>query len=90
MPSAKSSSPRTPPRAASQRPSAGRPYAVYSIEVVLSGYEKAFYNSIPVFDGITAVQQANLIPIPENGYPDGFTQNGGISFEGGSTGPQGG
>ena len=79
-----------PPRARSQRPSDGRPYAVYSIEVVLQGYETAFYASVPVFDGITALQQANLIPLPENGYPDGFTLSGGTLFEGGTTGPVGG
>ena len=78
-----------PSRTESQRPSAGRPYAVYNIEVALSGYERAFYTNVPVFDGITAVQQANLIPLPENGYPDGFTLNEGMSLEGGTTGPQG-
>ena len=79
-----------PSREESQRPSAGRPYAVYSIEIALSGYEKAFYTNVPVFDGITAVQQANLIPTPENGFPDGFTLNEGMRFEGGTTGPLGG
>ncbi|MBQ8341763.1 MAG: hypothetical protein IJY22_05245 [Clostridia bacterium] len=71
-----------PPRAESQRPSVNRPYAVYSIEVVLPQYERAFYQNVPVFDGITAIQQANLVPVPENGYPDGFTLNGGQSFGG--------
>ncbi|MBR6728144.1 MAG: hypothetical protein IKM08_08110 [Clostridia bacterium] len=71
-----------PPRSASQRPAEVPPFALYSVEVALPSYEKASYQSVPVFDGITAIQQANLIPIPENGYPDGFTLNGGQSFEG--------
>ena len=79
-----------PPRTQSQRPFDGRPYAVYSIEVMLPGYENAFFVNVPVFDGITAIQQANLSPLPENGYPDGFTLNSGTVFEGGTTGPVGG
>jgi hypothetical protein len=66
-----------PPREASQRPTGEPPYALYGIEVRLNGYEHAFYENVPIFDGITAIQQADLIPIPENGYPDGFTLNGG-------------
>ncbi len=71
-----------PSRATSQRPSVERPYAMYNIEVKLQNYENAFYQNVPIFDGITAIQQANLIPIPENGYPEGFTLNDGQQFEG--------
>ena len=72
-----------PAKTDSQRPSAERPYGLYSIEVSLPEYERALYQSVPVFDGITAIQQVNLVPIPENGYPDGFTLNGGQQFESG-------
>ena len=71
-----------PPRVEAMRPQVARPYALYNIEVKLSGYENAFYQNIPIFDGITAIQQANLVPIPENGYPDRFTYNEGQRFEG--------
>lgn len=71
-----------PPRANSQRPSTERPYAMYNIEVRLDNYENAFYQNVPVFDGITAIQQANLLPVPENGYPGSFTLNDGQQFEG--------
>ena len=71
-----------PPRAGSIQPSDTRPYATYHLEVRLPHYETAYYQNVPVFDGITAIQQANLIPLPENGYPDGFTRNGGKQFEG--------
>ena len=71
-----------PPRAESMRPSAERPYAIYNVEVKLDNYENAFYQNVPVFDGITAIQQANLVPVPENGYPSPFTLNDGKRFEG--------
>ena len=71
-----------PPRADSQRPSVARPYAMYNIEVRLPTYENAFYQNVPIFDGITAIQQANLVPVPENGYPGAFTLNNGQHFEG--------
>lgn len=71
-----------PPRSNSQRPSTERPYAMYNIEVKLDNYENAFYQNVPVFDGITAIQQANLVPVPENGYPGPFTLNDGQQFEG--------
>ena len=79
-----------PPRTQSQQPTATRPYATYNIEARLFGYEPAFYQNVPVFDGITAIQQVNLIPLPENGYSDGFTLNGGQQFEGADAQPFGG
>ncbi|MBE6703529.1 MAG: hypothetical protein E7585_09020 [Ruminococcaceae bacterium] len=71
-----------PPRSLSMSPSENRPYALYNIEVRLSDYENAFYQNVPVFDGITAIQQANLRPTPENGSPGDFTLNDGQQFEG--------
>ena len=71
-----------PPRAESMRPAEQRPYALYNVEVRLDNYENAFYQNVPVFDGITAIQQANLVPVPENGYPSPFTLNDGQQFEG--------
>ena len=71
-----------PPRSESMSPSTLRPYAMYNIEVRLDNYENAFYQNVPIFDGITAIQQANLRPVPENGYPGPFTLNDGQNFEG--------
>ena len=61
-----------PARGASQRPSSVPPFSTYNISVVRGGYEQAIYNEVPIFDGIIAMQQADLIPVPENQYPDGF------------------
>lgn len=64
-----------PARNMSLKPSDGKPYTAYSIEVSSAGYESAVYAAVPIFDGITAIQQANLVPLPEAGYTDDFTLN---------------
>ena len=61
-----------PARSGSQAPSSIPPFSTYNISVVLEGYEQAIYNEVPIFDGIIAIQQADLIPVPQNQYPDGF------------------
>ncbi len=66
-----------PPKSASEKPNNGIPYALYQAEVSLEGYFDQNYFGIPVFDGITAIQPAILIPLPENGTngiprPDGL------------------
>ena len=70
-----------PPRADSQRPSTERPYAMYNIEVKLENYENAFYQNVPIFDGITAIQQADLRPVPENESTDALQRNRPEIFE---------
>ena len=76
-----------PPRALSLTPEDATPYATYSIEVSLPHYRTASYESVPIFDGITAIQQANLTPLPENGYPDGFAYQSPRPFDGTATVP---
>ena len=63
----------TPPRQMALDPDAGRPYTPYRIEVIADGFTRMEYTGVPIFDGITAVQQAVLAPLPEAGYTDGFT-----------------
>ena len=65
-----------PPRIDSQRPSSEPPYTAYNIEVRMPQYQTALYRAVPIFDGITSMQQANLVPLPENGFPDDFTLQG--------------
>ncbi len=48
------------------------PFACYDAEVLLDGYYTMSYVCIPIFDGITSIQPADLIPLPENGYEDGL------------------
>ncbi len=61
----------TPPRAG-----APTPYALYDAEVILPAYYTRTFTRIPVFDGITSIQQASLIPLPENGFEDALRPDG--------------
>ena len=63
----------TPPRALSEYPGNGdRSFATYNVSVRMNGFAPLPLRSVPIFDGITSVQPADLIPLSENGYPDGF------------------
>ena len=58
------------------------PYSLYNADVNLDGYYTQSYIRIPVFDGITSIQRATLIPLPENGYSDGLRPDGDRFVEG--------
>ncbi len=63
-----------PAKALSQAPTrdgAPVPYALYDADVRMTGFYDLLYSRIPVFDGITSIQHATLIPLPEKGSPDG-------------------
>ena len=60
-----------PPRSASTSPGSTKPYASYNLEVWQEGYYAHQYLGVPIFEGITAVQQADLIPALEDGTPNG-------------------
>ena len=61
----------TSPRINSESPNGGKPYASYSADISLDGYYSNLYTNIPVFDTITSVQTAYMIPLPEDGGRDG-------------------
>jgi hypothetical protein len=56
-----------PPRINSESPGGGKPYASYSADISLDGYYSNLYTNIPIFDTITSVQTAYMIPLPEDG-----------------------
>ena len=63
-----------PPKANSQIPDNGLPVLQrYQIEVRRSGYRDEDYVGVPIFDGITAIQTVDLLPLPENVASDGFS-----------------
>lgn len=67
----------TPPRALAEVPGNGdRSFATYNISVRMDGFAPLTLRSVPLFDGITSIQPADLIPLAENGYPDGFRPYG--------------
>ena len=66
-----------PPRSLSTSPSeTKKPYASYTVEVYLDGYHTLVAQSLPIFDGITSIQPADMIPVPKNGSPDAFAPFG--------------
>ncbi len=70
-----------PPRENSESPGNSEPYYTYHIEVSKDGYRTQNYYNVPVFEGISALQTAELVPLPENGVPDRFTLDDGRVYE---------
>ena len=63
-----------PSREESMTPNGSRPpFATYNIDVLKEGYYPQYYQNVPIFDGITAVQNANVIPISEGGKKDPYS-----------------
>ena len=73
-----------PPRVLTEDPSGNgtKPYSLYSIDVFADGYQDLFFVNVPIFDTITAIQGANMIPKSENEYSDSFDPNSNILIEG--------
>ncbi len=61
-----------PPKELTEAPNGLRPYALYSIDVFYEGYEDLFFVNVPIFDTITSIQAANMIPKVDNEYSDSF------------------
>ena len=63
-----------PSRSQTQNPSVGgvKPYSLYSIDVFYDGYLDLLFVKVPIFDTITSIQPANMIPKPDNEYSDNF------------------
>lgn len=70
-----------PPRALSMSPGNGKSYLTYNIAVTKDGYYQQNYINAPVFDGITSIQTADMIPLSDNGQTDRFDPFGNIFFE---------
>jgi hypothetical protein len=58
------------------------PYALYNADVNLANYFTQSYIRIPIFDGITSIQRASLVPLPENGYSQGLRPDNEKFYEG--------
>ncbi len=54
------------PKALSQEAGNGKSFATYNIDVAAPGYYLQSNINVPIFEGITAVQNSYLIPLPEN------------------------
>jgi len=74
-----------PPLSQSQSPQSATsppPYAFYTVEVFSEGYHPLLFENVAIFDGITSVQPAVLIPLPENARQDSYTPTDGFTFIG--------
>lgn len=78
--------PRVPletlPRALSESPGYTQPFYRYHVDVSKEGYYTQYYQGIPVFDGISAVQSIEMIPLPQNGYEGGLSPDATMFYEG--------
>ena len=72
----------TPPRELSMSPGNGKSYESYILTVTKDGYADQQYINVPAFEGITAVQNADMIPLPENGRSDRDSYGAEQFFEG--------
>ena len=59
-----------PPKSDSMSPGTLSPFAIYNLEARLEGYRGESYVALPIFDGITAVQPVDMVPLLENGTSD--------------------
>ena len=72
----------TPSKELSSAPSpSAKPYSTYNIDVYKDGYYPQHYTTVPIFEGITAVQNAMLIPIAEFDAKDPFYTHSNIFKE---------
>ena len=57
------------------------PYSTYNVDVVAPGYYRLYFQGVPIYDTITSIQPAMLIPIAENGSTDGVALQDGYFEE---------
>ena len=66
----------------SQAPSPSeKPYSVYNIDVFKEGYYPQHYNGVPIFQNVTAVQNARIVPISNLDAQNPYTNEGQIFDE---------
>ena len=56
-----------PPVGTSLSPGGAVPFETYNLEVHLEGYRRQIYYALPIFEGITAIQPVDMVPLSENG-----------------------
>ncbi len=63
----------------SESPGYPRPYALYSVDVLRDGYLPLRLDDVAIFESITSIQPAIMIPLADNKYGDSFTPKEDIS-----------
>lgn len=64
-----------PPKGDGLSPGGSIPYATYNIDVEAPGYYRQFFHAVPVYDTITSIQPALLVPIAQSGNQDGISSD---------------
>lgn len=62
-----------PSKENSEKPGGAPAFSTYNIDVFLKGYYNQFFANVPIFDTITSVQPASMIPVAQNKYSDSFS-----------------
>jgi hypothetical protein len=70
-----------PSKELSMAPGNKKSYETYNLSVTNPGYYQQYYANVPIFEGITAIQNADMIPLPDNGQTDNFTVEDNVFFE---------
>lgn len=66
-----------PARELSQEPNGSIPYSLWGVSVFCKGFISAIYSGVPVYAGITSIQNANLVPLPEGFLPtESYNESG--------------
>ncbi|MBO5212167.1 MAG: hypothetical protein J6B60_01355 [Clostridia bacterium] len=63
----------TKPRSLSMSPSNETPYVSYNVYIVADGFFDTYKMNVPIFQGITSIQTAEMIPLSEYADPDSQT-----------------
>ena len=58
-----------------------KPYSTYNIDVFKEGYYPQHYNGVPIFQNVTALQNAHMIPFAEPDSLNPYTNKGQIFDE---------
>ncbi len=71
-----------PPRELSESPSpSSKPYSSYNIDIFKEGYYPQHYNGTPIFQNVTAIQNAQIVPTAEFDAQNPYTNDGQIFDE---------
>ena len=68
-----------PPRVLSESPSIIIPYSLYDVDVFKKGYGDLHFSRVSVFDSITSIQPAVMIPLADNEFTDNYAPGNGYS-----------
>lgn len=60
----------TKDRRLSLSPANSTPYASYNVRVTADGYFAKDFLNLPIYGGVTAIQNVSMIPLPEGGSDD--------------------